>query len=536
MTDHVQMPMRIMRNRGVIITAIMVIELLALVIAHQFFATFDCGETGAYETCSFLQSLVARALVMLAAFAVLVWARPQSFAGFLQSAQHHAGRGWIWVHLFGVALLWLPLILAGTQNLVAFFQTAAPIWGVGALLAALGGAFWIAPPAAWGAVLRRDRYILLFVLAGAALVPDLAEMILPIWDWQVITTATFSAVFLLLSVFSSRTYADPPAYIIGVDDFAVHIAKQCSGVEGVALVTAFVCLYALIFRKELRFPHYWLVVLPVAIALSLVLNIVRIAVLVLIGAFISPDLAVNGFHSYAGWLFFTLLALGIVYGLQTIRWLHRDPSLLDRSSPLQADPVAALILPFVVFMLASVITQALFPHPALGYPLVAAALAAAVWYFRAQIRALTWRIDPVAIGLGAVVGVGWVMLADTGSEGSDLATALAGLTPMLLTIWVVSRLIGTVLLVPLVEELFFRGYVMTRLDRGGLAMRILAVAVSSALFAALHGRWIAAGLAGLIFALVILRRGRLGDAVQAHMVANLVVAVWALLRFDFALI
>ncbi len=316
----------------------------------------------------------------------------------------------------------------------------------------------------------------------------------------------------------------------------MHIAQQCSGVEGVALVTAFVCLYALIFRKEIRFPHYWLVVLPVAIMLSLALNIVRIAALVLIGAFVSPELAVNGFHSYAGWLFFTLLALGIVYGLQTIRWLHRDPARLDRSSPLQQDPVAALILPFVVFMLASVVTQALFTHPALGYPLVAAALAGAVWYFRAQVRALQWALDPVAVGLGALVGLAWVLLADSGNEGQALSQALADLTPVMLTVWVVSRLVGTVLLVPLVEEMFFRGYVMTRLDRGGAPMRLLAIAVSSALFAALHGRWIAAGLAGLVFALVMLRRGRLGDAVVAHLVANLVVAAWALIRFDFALI
>lgn len=536
MTDQVTAPTRVLRHRSVLITGLMVLELLALVITHQFFVTFDCGETGAYQSCSFLQSLVARALVMLAAFAFLVWARPQNFSGFLLAAQDHTAKGWALLHIAGVGLLWLPLILAGTQDLVGFFRTASLIWGAGAGLAIIGGAFWIAPPMAWAAVLRKDRYVLLLVLIGAALVPDLADMILPIWDWQVITNATFSAVFFLLSLFSARTFADPPAYIIGVDDFAVHIAQQCSGVEGVALVTAFVCLYALIFRKEIRFPHYWLVVLPVAIMLSLALNIVRIAALVLIGAFVSPELAVNGFHSYAGWLFFTLLALGIVYGVQTIRWLHRDPARLDRASPLQHDPVAVLILPFVVFMLASVITQALFPHPALGYPLVAAGLAAVVWYFRNQLRNLNWVFDPVGLGLGALVGVAWVLVADTGSEGTALSEALDGLAPVMLAIWVICRLVGTVLLVPLVEEMFFRGYLLTRLDRGGLAMRVLAIAVSSALFAALHGRWMAAGLAGVIFALVMLRRGRLTDAVQAHVAANLVVAIWALARFDFALI
>jgi uncharacterized protein len=536
MTERATPSIRIMRSRGVLLMAFMMIELAALVVAHQFLITFDCGETGSSRTCQFLSSLVARALVMLAAFAVLVWARPHRFASFLAAAQSHDGLRWLWVHLAGVALLWMPLILTGGQNLQAFFGTAVPMWVGGAAMATLGGAFWIAPPTGWAGILRQDRYILVFVLAGAALVPDLAELILPIWNWQALTSATFNAVHGLLSLFSTQTFADPPAYIIGVGDFAVHIAQQCSGVEGVALVTAFVCLYALIFHDQIRLPHYWLVVLPVAILLSLALNIVRIAALVLIGAFVSPEVAVNGFHSYAGWLFFTLLALVIVYGLQTIRWLHRDPALLDRASPLQQDPVAAMILPFVVFMLASVVTQALFPHPALGYPLVAVALACVAWYFRAQIRAFDWTVDPIGLTAGALVGVAWVVLADTGTEGSTLADALSTLPPMLLIIWVVTRLAGTVLLVPLVEEMFFRGYVMTRLDRGGLGMRVLAIAVSTALFAALHGRWVAAGLAGLVFAAVMLRQGRLGDAVQAHLAANLVVALWALARFDFALI
>jgi uncharacterized protein len=536
MTDQTKASVPIMRSRGMGLAALMLLELALLVVVHQFLITFECGATASYATCKFLSSLVARALVMLAAFGVLVWARPQRFAAFVDAAQGHAGRLWMWVHLGGVALLWMPLILTGGQDLQGFFTIAVPLWVTGAVLGTLGGAFWIAPPRAWGQVLRQDRFILVFVLIAAALVPDLSELILPIWNWQVLTAATFDLVYLLLSLFSDQTYADAPAYIIGVGDFAVHIARQCSGVEGVALVTAFVCLYALIFRDQIRFPQYWLVVLPVAVILSLALNIVRIATLVLLGAFVSPEVAVNGFHSYAGWLFFTLLALAIVWGLQTIRWLHRDPALLDRAAPLQQDPVAALILPFVIFMLASVVTQALFPHPALGYPLVTLGLAGATWYFRAQIRALPWGWDPAGWGAGVVVGIVWVALAQDTEAAGPLSEALGALPLTLLVLWVVMRVAGTVLFVPLVEEMFFRGYVMARLDQGGLAMRCLAVAVSTVLFAALHGRWLAAGLAGLVFALVMLRRGRLGDAVQAHLAANLVVALWALARFDFSLI
>ena len=88
-------------------------------------------------------------------------------------------------------------------------------------------------------------------------------------------------------------------------------------------------------------------------------------------------------------------------------------------------------------------------------------------------------------------------------------------------------------MVPIVEELFFRGYLLVRLDRGGPAWRLLAIVVSTGLFAALHGRLLAAGLAGLVFALLALRRGRLADPIWAHIAANLAVALWALWRGEW---
>jgi exosortase E/protease (VPEID-CTERM system) len=114
--------------------------------------------------------------------------------------------------------------------------------------------------------------------------------------------------------------------------------------------------------------------------------------------------------------------------------------------------------------------------------------------------------------------------------------ALLALAPAAAALWVAVRLLGTVILVPVVEELFFRGYVLARLDRGGVAWRALAVVVSTAGFAALHDRWLVAALAGLVFAVVYLRRGRLSDAVAAHVAANALVAAAAVWRGDWSLI
>ena len=59
---------------------------------------------------------------------------------------------------------------------------------------------------------------------------------------------------------------------------------------------------------------------------------------------------------------------------------------------------------------------------------------------------------------------------------------------------------------------------------------------ASGLFALLHTRWQEAFAAGIVFALIMLRRNRLGDAVISHVVANGLIALSAWLRGDWTII
>ena len=518
------------------LAALFVAEVVLIALCYQFFADIECRETGAQLTCDFLRSLVARAFVVFAAAALLIWARPQAMIGFSALADNNPGAGgWRWLHLAGLLLLFVPLLLTKGENLSARFDIALLPWAVGAIAGSVGGLLWMAPPAAWRAVLSHDRWAPIPILLAAALVPDLARAVLPIWDWQVLTTGTFIGVAVFLSVFADGIVGSPETYVIGLESFSVHIARQCSGVEGFALVTAFTCLYGFVFRREVRFPRYWLVVLPIAIGLSWLLNIVRIGVLILLGAYVSPEVAVNGFHSYAGWLFFTLLALGLMGFVQMTPWLHRPGARVVAVDPVRHDPVAAMILPFAVFMVAGTAASAFFDPPGLGYPLIALSLLLAAIVFQSAYRKLDWAPDPLAWAAGGTVGMAWLALAAGGADPA-LSSALAGLGSGALAAWIALRLLGTIVLVPLVEEMFFRGYVLTRLDGAGLGRRLLALAVSSALFALLHGRWVEAFAAGVVFGLLMLRRGRVSGAIQAHVVANLVVASAAFAQGDWSLI
>lgn len=522
-------------NRLLLIAGLLCVELAALALSYQVLTSFECQATEAVDACRFLRSFVARGISMLAALAILAWARPAAIGRLARRIEANAGGPtWSALHFAGVALMFAPLLSQATG--ADLFARAVGPWLVGAVAAGVGALLWLAPPRDWLDWLREERFAPLGVLAAGFVIPDLAEFAQPLWYWPALARATFGAVWLALRGLGSAPLADPEAYIIGVDGFLVHVAQQCSGIEGLAMMTAFALLYTALFRDTLRLPRFWLVVVPLGLALSWLLNVARIALLILIGARISPELAVNGFHSYAGWMFFTLLALALLYGAQVTPWLRKGPR-EAAARPLREDRTAARILPFVVFMLASVATSALSRHPDLAYPLKVVAMAVALWFFR---RCYDWSrrgLDPVSLVAGAAVGLGWIAVpAPPGAHGAELAAALAGLGGAAFAFWALARIVGTAVLVPMVEELFFRGYVLARLDRGGLGWRLVGIAVSSLLFAALHGRWLAAGAAGIVFALVMLRRGRLSDAIQAHMAANILVAGWALANGDWSAI
>ena len=52
--------------------------------------------------------------------------------------------------------------------------------------------------------------------------------------------------------------------------------------------------------------------------------------------------------------------------------------------------------------------------------------------------------------------------------------------------------------------------------------------MSSLAFGLLHDRWIVGTLAGMAYAFAFYRRGRLGDAIAAHMTTNALIAIFVL--------
>lgn len=288
------------------------------------------------------------------------------------------------------------------------------------------------------------------------------------------------------------------------------------------------------------FPHA-LFILPLALLASWALNAVRIALLVQIGISGYPGLAIGGFHSHAGWLMFTILSLLIVLTAQAVPIFHAKtrgitgdlppaPAVL----PFFSDPVVAQIFPFLVFMASALLASTFTQEPALAYPSRAAAMGIALALFWPYLENLPWRIDPLSVAAGVAVAGLWVATA----PAPESAPPIEALGTFAAIVWVIARCLGTAVFVPIIEELFFRGYLMNRIaPAGATALRIsLAVVVTTALFALLHDRWIEAAIAGLVFAGLALRSRNVTDAIVAHAVANGLIAAWALATGNWAMI
>lgn len=520
------------RSRLPGLAALALVELVAIILAYQVLSSIECRLTDIETACTALKSMTARGLAVLTVTGLFFWLRPASYRTLRELARSRPGHwGWIAAHVFGLILIFAPLPLFGAAEINRNFAPALLFLATGGALAAIAGLLWLTPARNWLAWIRSDRFFLPLVLLAALFVPDLATALQPIWYAASLTTLTFVLVVSVLFAFSADVWADISELVIGFEGFVVQVGHQCSGVEGIALITIFMALYAFLVRGDIRQKRYWLVLFPLALVTSWIFNIVRIAVLILIGARVSPDLALNGFHSYAGWLMFTALSLGVLVAAHRIAWFHVAPAAAPALTPLSHEDTAAYIVPFICMMVTGVIAAAFWRDPAAAYPLRVVIMAAALAYFAPALRRLDRTITPLDIAAGLAVGLCWVATApDTAGEAAVSPAAAAGF------VWVLFRLLGTMLVVPVVEELFFRAYVLARLDRGGQVWRLTALAVSSILFGAMHDRVLAGALAGLVFGLLYLRGGRAAGAISAHITANVVIALWALTTDNWSLI
>ena len=397
----------------------------------------------------------------------------------------------------------------------------------------------LAPKGFWIDFARGERITL---LAAAAVSIGTTSFVFAIRNLTWLGDVTFRFSETLLRLFYTDIHSNAQTHALGTSGFQVLIAKECSGYEGIVLVVVFLSLYLWVFRRDFRFPQT-LIVFPIGILVIWTFNALRIAALIAIGTSFSPEIAVAGFHSNAGWIAFICVSVALIWAAHRVPFFAAttDSRLTTRASiPSvnrgQASELEALLVPFVVLLASTLVTSALTAGFDWLYPLKVLATGAALWFFwrcyQFEQRSLT--AEPFLVG--ALTFLGWILLVPASDEASTaFAIGLAAAPTAGASIWLVFRFIGSAITVPFAEELAFRGYLLSRLTGtrptpgGTVPFTWVSFVVSSLAFGVFHDAWIAGTLAGMAYAYARYRRGAISDAIVAHMTTNALLSGYVLL-------
>lgn len=409
------------------------------------------------------------------------------------------------------AVLGCTAVLLMSAAVLALFAALAP-WSIWHRAAAAIGVLW--------------AYAAVTALLGTGAIVWSQEL------WAPTAQLTFQLVHGLLLPILPALKADATTRILSTPNFAVEVSSICSGLEGVGLMLAFCVAWLLYFRAEYRFPHA-LLIIPAGVLLVFALNIVRIAALVLIGNAGYPAIAVYGFHSQAGWIGFNCVACGVAVVSRRSRWLNKSTA--GQASAASSNPTTAYLVLFLAVLAAGMISRATSSGFETWYALrlVAAALAL-VWCWR-PLAQLDWRFSWRGLSVGALIFAIWLAAARLLLKHQGMPAPLAAMSAGPRDLWIASRAFTGILVVPVAEELAYRGYLLRRLiaenfetvpfeSIGWVPLLVTAIA-----FAVLHGPlWLPGIAAGVAYGLVLIRTGRIGEAAAAHATTNLLLAVWVL--------
>lgn len=445
-------------------------------------------------------------------------------------------------HLLAFALcLGLSTIVFGGE----LGQAASPALYVLGWLITLAAmlALWVLSMFAANALLALARRTLRPLLVGLLLslaALGVGQVLLLAWD--PLGPATLKLAHFLLTLVVEEPVWVPSRHLLGTPQFTVGIAPICSGYQGIGLVWVFVSAYLWLFRRDLRFPHA-LLLLPIGTVLIWLANAVRVTVLVLVGHFVSSEIAVQGFHSHAGWLFFCIVVALLILASRHLRWFRGAGSDPAAAEPGAGCASAAYLVPFLVLLATALVTGMFTSGFDILYPVRVLVVVATFWAFRRHYSGLRPSASLGAVSIGFLVfafWVGWPLLIGSVSVDDRTAEGLAGLPVLLAVSWIAARLLGAVLLIPVAEELAFRGYLLRRLVSADFEQvdprrfSLLSFLGSSLAYGLLHSDWLTGTAAGMLFAAALYRRGRLGDAVLAHITANALTALYVLGTGDWS--
>ena len=173
-----------------------------------------------------------------------------------------------------------------------------------------------------------------------------------------------------------------------------------------------------------------------------------------------------------------------------------------------------------------------------------------IWLMWPLVTEMRWRLSWEAVVVGVAVFVMWVGIDNSWTRQDTLwihlglshppkreplswnPFALFGEDSTWAWVCAVGRIAGSTLVVPPMEETFYRSFLYRWIHRtkfetvplGTFAW--LPFILTALVFGFSHNEWLAGILCGFAYQWLVIRKQRLGDAMTAHAITNFILGVW----------
>ena len=213
------------------------------------------------------------------------------------------------------------------------------------------------------------------------------------------------------------------------------------------------------------------------------------------------------------------------------------------TAKLRSSPMMARVAPYFIFIALTAL-QGYFGEASKYWFYFAKTIVGAwlIWAILPVVKEIRWTISLEAVLVGVGVIVLWIALdpyypklMQTGSDTWNPHRVFGAGTTMA-WFFVIARIVGSTLIVPPIEEAFFRSFVYRyvvkeKFEEVSLKYyHFVPLIVTSLLFAFIHREWLAGILCGLAYQWLVIRRGHLGDAITAHAISNLLLGLWVVYK------
>lgn len=208
-------------------------------------------------------------------------------------------------------------------------------------------------------------------------------------------------------------------------------------------------------------------------------------------------------------------------------------------------PAIPRVAPFLIFLVLTV-CQGKFGAASAYWFYFAKTIVGAwlIWEMRPFVSEMRWTISWEAIAIGILIFAIWVGLDPFYPKISHaVATGnpfdVFGNNSTLAWFFIVVHILGMTFIVPPLEEVFYRSFLYRFIANPNfLSVPLnkflpLPFFATTIVFGFSHNEWLAGILCGGAYQWLVLRKNRLGDAMTAHAITNLLLGVWIVWKHDW---